>query len=90
MQAGIAIVNGMVLKSPRELAISALMLAESSHFSGFLLNGHGQMPQESIMCRRVSPNIGVVRHKEGDFDGKGSHTDDRYLETSRRHPGRQP
>jgi hypothetical protein len=39
MQAGIAIVNPIVLTSPRELAISALMLAESSHFSGFLLNG---------------------------------------------------
>jgi hypothetical protein len=28
-----------VLTRARELAISALMLAESSHFSGFLLNG---------------------------------------------------
>jgi hypothetical protein len=32
-------VNRMVLTRARELAISALMLAESSHFSGFLLNG---------------------------------------------------
>ena len=32
-------VNPIVLTRARELAISAVMLAESSHFSGFLLNG---------------------------------------------------
>jgi hypothetical protein len=32
-------VNRLVLTRARELAISALILAESSHFSGFLLNG---------------------------------------------------
>jgi hypothetical protein len=32
-------VNRLVLTKARELAISALTLAESSHFSGFFLNG---------------------------------------------------
>jgi hypothetical protein len=61
MQEKIAIVNERQLTSPHESAISALPPPESSHFSGFLLNGHGQTPQESLMCRGVSPNIGVVR-----------------------------
>ena len=32
-------------------------------FRAFCYMGHGQTPAESIMCRRVSPKIGVVRHK---------------------------
>jgi hypothetical protein len=36
---GLLFVNRIVLTRVRKPAISAVMLAESSHFSGFLLNG---------------------------------------------------
>jgi hypothetical protein len=61
LQGKIAIPTQMLLASPRESAISVPPFAESSNNSGFLLNGHGQMPRESLMFRGVSPDIGAIR-----------------------------
>src|SRR5258706_5416073 len=92
MRAEVAVTPHVVPASPLESAISAPSTCRIlTFFRLFAKWGMVKRRKNRLCVRRVSPNIGVVRHKEGGFDGKGSsRTSNRYVAASRRDPGRQP